>query len=154
MAHGKPIRYTFVGSTGSTSQSLNLFHPGTNNQPYIFLPTDWLTLKTMNGTAVEAAGEVVILNAPAGATTVTASTLLLSFGAVDTATADWHEESVDAICGGQGILPSVLALGAASTAQIYLAGSGFIEHGPGTTPPGWMATQTPPGISTLGDTQY
>jgi len=103
----------------------------------------------MNATAVATAGEVVVLNATAGQSTVFASTLLLSFGTTDTGTAEWHDESSDAMAASQGVLPSVLGIGAASTSQLYVSGTAFIQHAPGTAPPEWLANQPTP--STQGD---
>jgi hypothetical protein len=142
-----PVRWSFIGSTGSTSQSLNLWIPGSNST-YNFQSNDWLTLMTAVITA-DSAGQVVVMAASAGQSTAPASTLLLSFGCVDTDTGEWHDETSGAMCGPQGILPSVLGVNGSSTVIFYMSGTGFIEHGPAFSQP-WAASLVPNNNSSTG----
>ena len=133
MPNGMPVRWNFIGSTGATSQPIQLYLPGTNTQ-YTLAANDWLTLMTMNISA-DTAGQAVILSAPAGTSVINNSTLLISFGGTDTATGEWHDECSNAMCGPQGVLPSILGVSTSSTTFFYVSGTGFVEHGPGYQTP-------------------
>ena len=151
MVHGDPIRYAFYGSTGSTSQSIQLFVPGSNST-YSLLPTDFLYLDSFNGSAISATGTALangfigaLLSAPAGQSTILQSTLMLPFG---TAGTDWHSGHSEGMSGPQGVLPSVLGnpiSANGSTANLAVAGTGFVVHAPGVTRPTFLNSQVPTG---------
>jgi len=129
---GDPVRFAFVGSTGSTSKALQFFNY--DGVPYVIGPQDYFIFVSLNISATSAV-EAVILNDMAGASTVFTSTLLLSFGASDTTTAIWHDEATQAMASSPGLTPSVLCVADSSTIPLYVSGTGFVQHLPGFSRP-------------------
>jgi len=137
MQHGDPIRFGFVGSTGSTSVPLGTFVPGSNT-PYVPLSTDWFYLTSLNVFTLGTYGVVIVSSTGMTYAQLTSSTLLLPFNSqIDLGF--WHSDGSEAVCGPQGVVPSVLTAPYDSTAINTIGGTGFVVHGPGTGKPPWMA---------------
>lgn len=131
--NGDPIRIGLVATPGATSVSIGLYLPGTNTL-YAMLPTDFLFITSLRCTAN---GEVDLLSAAAGASAVSASTLLASFQS----TGYWKEVGSEALSGPQGVLPSVFT--PVNTTAVALSGTGFVQHAPAITRPAFLAPLTP-----------
>ena len=136
--NGQPVRWNFLGSTGSTSQSINIYLPGSNTL-YNFQANDWMYFTSFEESVIS--GVVTapwyILSAPAGQTTITASTVLLTGGCAADGAHYWTDSSnSEAISGPQGILPSILFTSSTGTALFTcVTGTGYIVHGPGYQTP-------------------
>jgi hypothetical protein len=151
---GDPIRWAFYGSTGSTSQAISLFYPGTNST-YTLLATDFVYFTSFmecvlgnNVTAANGTGGWALLSLAAGATSTSfaASTLLMTGGSAATSAHLWAAADMsEAISGPQGVLPSILASPTNSTIFYAVVGTGFVVHSPGTARPSFLNSQVPTG---------
>lgn len=135
--HGDPLRFAFVGSTGSTSVPLGVFIPGSNT-PYIPSPTDFFYLESLIAWSPDNATMSVVSATGITFAQITSSTILLSF---NPGLGFWEDVSSEALSGPQGVVPSVIA--SISTAMCLVGGTGHVVHSPGTSRPSWMAPALP-----------
>lgn len=132
MQNGDPVRIGFVGTPGSTSASLGLFVPGSNN-PAAFDQFSFLYITSL---LCEANGVANIIFLPAGSSTLVSSTIAASF----LSTGNWHDGHGEAMSGPQGVIPSVYT--PVSTTAVNITGTGMICRSPGYIQP-WVAPGTP-----------
>jgi hypothetical protein len=137
---GIPVRLGLSATaiTQILSVSINLYYPGTNNL-YTMLATDYLVIDSLMVATTANTSGVALLSAAAGATAITSANLLAAFLGITSSGLTFAPN--EGLCGLQGVLPSVIAV-LATTATVYISGTGHIVNGPGAVRPSFQAPLT------------